>query len=170
MIDHFPKQIDELPASVILDSNASYNHVFFTFKLDNLSDQKLSSILTEFEDISAGIYNANDSTLFVINKFTSEFNVYEQNKFPDNYLYQDTINSKLPVPNFWFPEPMDSKTLTKLDSTFKLYVLEANNNKNWPEKYYTKTNQMPKLWEHGYSKGVALSKIKRKAIYWFAIW
>jgi hypothetical protein len=138
--------------------------------LEKLSDDRFSNIKEQLEKEKSVVYDANDASLLVINKFTTKYNVYDQNKFPDNYLYIDTINEKLPVPNFWFPDPMDASTLSKLDSTFKLYVIEAKQGKHWHEKYYTKTNQMPKLWEHGYSKGVAISSSSRKVIYWFAIW
>lgn len=170
MIDHFPDKIEALPASTILDSNANDNHVFFSLELGNLSNDFLTIIKEQLNKSKTEVYEAKDTSLLVINKFTNKYNVYDQNKFPDNYLYKDTINEKLPVPNFWFPEPIDASTLCKLDSTFKLYVIEAKQDKYWDEKYYTKTNQMPKIWEHGYSKGVAISDSKNVIIYWFAIW
>jgi hypothetical protein len=30
--------------------------------------------------------------------------------------------------------------------------------------------QMPKQWQNGYSKGIAISKEKRTVVYWTVIW
>ncbi len=59
---------------------------------------------------------------------------------------------------------------TYLPKSYRLYVLGAKSGKYIHENLLMEEGHMPEEWEHGYSKGVAINKEKREAIYWIEVW
>lgn len=167
-VAHFPDSIYKLPYFITVDTGIDLNHVFICLMLQELDSNLLENDILRSQK-SFDNYFSDDSDLFVINKFTNEDNLFSQNKFPDNYEYQDTFYTKQPIPSFWFIEP-NSNTICKLDKSFKLFVIESKQGEYWEKKYLTIYNQMPQNWFHGYSRGIAISVEKRTKIFWFAIW
>jgi hypothetical protein len=110
--------------------------------------------------------------LLVVNRFAIK------NKFGINIDSQKRLlidmpcyYDKLPIPNFRDNVFSDSITFCNLPCDFKLYVLGAESGlyfSNLSEKYVS--DYVPKIWEHGYSKGIALSEEKGVAIYWIIFW
>lgn len=170
MVNHFPEKILYTPSSIFMDTSTLDNHIFFTLEEKWADKNSLVKFIDSLNKVSINKFNAKADSLFVINKFTNENNIFKQNKYPDNYLYVDTLNSRLPVPNFWYKGFNINNTNCNLDSTYTLFIIDAKSGVYWDEKYLTNSNQMPTNWSHGFSKGVAVSEINRVVVYWFAIW
>jgi len=59
---------------------------------------------------------------------------------------------------------------TYLPKSYTLFILDAKPGKYIHANLLMEEGIMPEEWEHGYSKGVAVNKEKREAIYWIEIW
>jgi len=77
----------------------------------------------------------------------------------------------IPVPLFEAElQDLNLEDLKYLPESYTLYVLGAKPGKYVHENLLMEEGYMPEGWEHGYTKGVAINKEKREAIYWIEIW
>ncbi len=77
----------------------------------------------------------------------------------------------IPVPLFEAElQDLNLEDLKYLPKSYTLYVLDAKSGKYVHENLLMEEGHMPEKWKHGYSKGVAVNKEKREAIYWIEIW
>ena len=57
-----------------------------------------------------------------------------------------------------------------LESIFDIYILEAKSGNYFKEFELLPNPQMPKEWENGYSKGIAINSKNKTLIFWGLIW
>ena len=91
-------------------------------------------------------------------------------------------DDKFPIPNFyefsynaenetiWQFDESVIKTECKLPVDYEIFVLEAKKGKFVNDSLLSEETMMPKSWEHGLSKGVAIDKANSIIIYWLNIW
>lgn len=171
-INHFPIDIQSLPVTITVDTNAIPDPVRFMLcqKLDRDEFDTITNYLNTHSRIK---YQANESCLLVVDRFTTKENRHLRNKYKyvdKNQISRDCYKDKLPIPNFFDSDYLSDKTESRLPKDFTIYVLEAKSGKYWDETHLTKGKYMPEGWKNGYSKGVAISKKKDVIIYWFIIW
>ena len=176
LTSHFPK---ELSSSYIITTNIRpenfdsvklYKYFFLSIKQAvNFDYQK-----NHFNSNSKYKYSSIDSNLLLVFPFHNEV-IINGEKFnniePESKKYRAKRNlnlpNSLPVPLFDIDE-YKSNTYCNLDSNFTLYVIDA------VPREIVNCNQlnvsMPKKWQHGYSKGVAMNDKDKTIIYWISVW
>ena len=171
-LEHFPDSIKKLPTQLIVDTNAISDHpriILYDWRNSDVID----SLTNIYSSQAIKVYDAEDTCLLVVNRFTNENNWHLRNKYKyvDNgKISRNCYSDKLPIPNFWDSPYVAHDTEMRLPKDFKVYVLEAKSGKYWDDKHLTTGKYMPEGWKNGYSKGVAISKDKKVAVYWFIIW
>lgn len=167
-IDHFPQKINGKQVTLIVDTNALSDHprlMVYTKIMELSLDTLLERVVAS--------YQADDSCLLVVNRFTVRENWHLRSKH--NYVDKSLISKecykdKYPIPNFWDSDYVTLDTETRLPKDFTIYVLEAKSGEFWDENHRTNGRYMPEEWKNGYSKGVAISEKRNTIIYWFIIW
>lgn len=117
-------------------------------------------------------YNSYDTCLLVVNRFETKYTV-DYPELPiikdSSLLDRDCYKNLMPIPNF-LDYDGNNVTTCGLDSTFTIYVLEAKAGIYFKEFNLSPFSHMPKKWENGYSKGIAISKKNGTVIYWSVVW
>ena len=85
-------------------------------------------------------------------------------------INDDCYNNLFPIPNFWQSKFYNNESECNLEKGFKIYVLDSKPGIYVEEKYLSKYAYLPKKWEHGFSKGVAISEEQMAIIYWVIAW
>jgi hypothetical protein len=171
-VNHFPKKIEEHPMTIWSDTNAISDHVRIMLQIQ-FSKPQFDSLNNEFDAHSLARYNAGDSCLLIVNRFTQRENWHlkSKHKYVDNSkIERDCYKTKLPIPNFWDNPYLTYDTDTRLPDDFDIYVFESKSGEFWDKKHRTSGKYIPEKWKNGYSKGIAISKKRKKLIYWFILW
>lgn len=178
MRSHVPKSIHPKEYSITfntvpVNNIARTEYVYFYLKIKNTlgvhfkdSISQISVYNTVFSDscnISPLIYQKNDSYY---------------NQEGKNWLYakwkervttcKDTV---LPIPSFIGVYNQDDsyKQGRGLPDVYEIFVLESKQGREFADKYYENVNyQLPSGWEHGFTRGVAISE--KTVIYFFTAW
>ncbi|MDA3881275.1 MAG: hypothetical protein PF436_12870 [Prolixibacteraceae bacterium] len=172
-INHFPDKIDSEPVSFggrIKNAHTEHS-VFFITKYP----QRVVDTLYQYYQLnSAHQYKASQKNLLVVNRFTSENNWYKKKIASASeikyYTQEVDYEDRLPIPNFWDRSYIIGETECNLNSDFELFVIEAKPGKYFTDSLLTQGTYMPKEWEHGFSRGIGISKGSRKVVYWFVYW
>ena len=173
-INHFPKRIDKdnMPFSFHSGVIIKYQCIFMEYNATYSSEQ-IKHFVDSISVIAAARYDSEDSCLLVVNRFHNSENVWNGIRLTKNdkkLIVRDCYNNKLPVQNFYRSGFASNETEWGLPIDFVLYVLDAKKGKYWDDKYLYGGKYMPPEWEHGYSKGIAISKVRNIMLYWFVIW
>ncbi len=172
LVDHFPKNITKGKVDITENGEYDVTRLFLLIEDTNRDIEKFEdSIKTQ----SIASYSANDTCLFVVNKFTTEENYSKLEKAEaleiNNYLGSECIKDKLPIANFWgLYDNSTGRSFSQLPDDYIIYVLEAKEGLYWDQKHRSDGKYMPGNWKHGYSKGIAISKLEHKVIFWFVLW
>ncbi|PQL93365.1 hypothetical protein [Apibacter adventoris] len=116
-------------------------------------------------------YIPKDSCLLIVNRFDYlDLNgVVKTKKIDTNLVKRNCYVGKYPIPNFLDYKGSEGQPM-KLSENYTIYVLEAKAGE-YDDNFKMKPNkQMPKKWEHGYSKGIALNEKDKEIIYWSIMW
>ena len=172
-VNHFPKNLYNVNniGKTIYNTTPGMDYVSFYIEVEYANDL-IDSLVYTARESSMAVYESNDPKLLIINKFINHDNYGIKMRISSKereLLEELSSYKKLPVPNFW-KFNTQNKHSEYLTSDYKLYVLEAKSGMYWDENYLSDKDMMPRSWKHGYSKGVAISSKKRKAIFWFLIW
>lgn len=184
-ISQFPNEL-ELDSLSTAPSNEDVekNDVGLYLYEYGISESKIDAIVVNLnKETFIAKYSSNDTCLFVINPFQvrvdfdkmskEELKNYKEPELPNDYkkeVLRKCKDSKYPVPNFVdYINPI-KRVGIKLDSDFDIYVIEAKAGLFFKKYDLIPDKQMPKKWENGYSRGIAINKEKRTVIYWSAIW
>ncbi len=171
-INHFPIDIQSLPVTITVDTNAIPDPIRFILSQE-LNKGEVDSVFNYLDKHSKAKYLANDKCLLVVDRFTTRENRHLTNKYKyvdKSIISRDCYKNKLPIPNFFDNDYFSNKTESRLPKDFTIYVLEAKSGKHWDDGHLTTGKYMPQEWKNGYSKGIAVSKKRNTAIYWFIIW
>jgi len=88
-----------------------------------------------------------------------------------NSAYQSTCSVfKYPIPTFQEERRFFNIEGNYLPDDFTIYVIDAEPGIFLPEKNLIKTPCEDEKWNHGYSRGIAVSKERGIAIFWLEIW
>lgn len=173
-VSHFPDGNLENDLSFQFQTNTSkdFDCIYLQFSAV-FEEKKVSQLLDSLAKVSLATYRSTDTCLLIVNRFHSKKNLVELLKVTEEdnkRIDWDCLNNKLPLPNFYLSHYTSKGTECGLEDDFILYVLDARHGKFWDDKYLYGGKFMPNLWEHGYSKGIAISKMKKAIIFWFVIW
>jgi hypothetical protein len=179
-VNHFPERFDE---SSIMYSVRFTNDLgpisLYLINRANISE----SILNNYKKLSIASYSFHDSCL-IINKYATNerfIGIQVTDQIKDDIIKMDSLNA-YPIPNFFQFIYSDKdiglwnfnqdKKLSKCNLPFdyKIFVIESKKGKYFNNNLLDKENFMPKSWEHGLSRGVAISKEDGIIIYWLNIW
>lgn len=170
-VNHFPKKI--IKGRIHVTGNGEYD-VTRLFLLLKDATKNYSTFKDSINKKVIAKYSAQDTCLFVVNRFTTEQNFTLENKANDkdiaNYLKKKCLKNKIPIPNFWGFYDENITTIPKLPKNFNIYVLDAKKGLFWDKKHISNGEYMPDFWKHGYSKGVAMNDKTHEIIYWFVLW
>lgn len=176
LIEHFPAHLtDGLESSLITNTDTTSRCIYYLlFQYSQDAIRQIDSS-TNNRAVMAK-YEAGDTSIISVKRET----VIRHN--PEKYKdYSDRINKDnqfYPIPFFENKNEVHSRsvkrdiysdsTLSGLSSDFMIHVYDFKRGKYWeglsPQEY------MPNGWENGYSKGIAISRSKKVAIYWFVVW
>jgi hypothetical protein len=142
-------------------------------------DDKYLEIKQNIENNVLKILNVNDTSFLIAlqHPFVTEGGtiIYLLN-YPDSMkekniitrnINNDTTNIILPI--------FEQNSINDIGLTddYKIYFIDSKQGKFINENYYetdTLITIMPKRWEHGYSRGYALSDKQKQIIYWVVVW
>jgi hypothetical protein len=110
------------------------------------------------------IVKLNDENNFVVNR-------YNKNSHPilDSLSY--------PIPDFahllrnesW-TNNITSNAIDIVNDDLVIYIIESKKGEFVDEKYLVNDIEMPKGWEHGFSRGIAINEESNLTIFWLEIW
>lgn len=171
LVNHFPKRITEENITFTENFSPELGNLEFIL-INKIEAAQILELITMLKEKSIAVYNTCDSCLLVVNRFARKDHFYDiKLTESDNILVdQDCYSGLFPVPNFWHNDFTTEETDCRLPIDFKLYVLDAKPGKCFNEKYLSGGKYMPKKWENGYSKGIAISEKRNVIIYWLVIW
>lgn len=171
-ISHFPSELEKLPLYIKKDLTSAYDHPRLILN-SCYTKRTIDTLYSFFNKNAIASYNVTDTSLLIVNKFTNSDNWSRERK-AYNAEIQDylevTDEKKYPIPNFWNNPQRVDYTGCKLPEDFTLFVVDAKSGIYFPDSCLTDGRYMPESWKNGYSKGVAISRKKKEAIYWFIIW
>jgi len=169
-VNHFPLKMSE--GTTYRSKSAEYN-LTYLFLYQRIEKSQFLKLFEVTKNEYTEKYNAADSCLLVINMFTTQKNLTQNNKATSTDLLtlkDKCLKNKSPVPNFYNLDITLDSTRCKLPTGFELFIVDAKSGIYWDEKYLTDGKYMPEDWKHGYSKGIAMNEETLEVIYWFVIW
>ena len=175
-VDQFPEKISSSSDSnrVFSDMDEKKNDVAFMLYEYGLPEKVLQSVGNKYRKQAIATYTYLDSCLLIVNRFETKKTMdnRESADIKDSTLLdKECYHNKLPIPNFIIYDGNNGNQNFGLDSSFTIYVFEAKKINSWLKEFNMKpAYQMPKQWQNGYSKGIAISKEKRTVIYWTVMW
>ena len=170
-ISQFPQSIKSKFSYLECNTNPEKNNIglyLFEYKKDR---SFIDSVLRNKNQFIAA-YKSTDTCLLIVNRLDTLDNFAKVIITDSMIIDRNCCQSLYPIPNFKISDEDSIKgRVLHLDSTFSIYVLESNTNNPFGSKYSMSPNaQMPKRWEHGYSKGLAASRRNNVVIYWSIMW
>ncbi len=167
LVNHFPKD-ENTPFLACYISKNNKPLELYTLET-NCSEKQIKRLKKK----SIEFYSDADTCLNLIGRFIDETGFYFINKDSINIdsLNYDCFKNKYPIPKINFGDDYFTETTkTNLTSDFIFYVFEAKKGMFFDREYYPNSDFMPKEWEHGYSRGVAISEKQMIIISWIVIW
>lgn len=172
LIDHFPNEILRLKNSLSSNTDIQKDNIGLYLYQYNMSEKEIDSISNNIikRDFLRK-YNSKEECLFKVSPFETLETIesYEKAKIISSVdIDKECYEDKLPIPNF-VDFHYDSKINIWEHSDFEIYVFNAEKGLFY-EGLEVPSEQMPKEWGNGYSKGIALSRQQKIVIYWMVIW
>lgn len=174
LMTHFPNKIESEHISYGETSNTQNDYYCLRLKTYDLSKETLDTLQEFCQKNSEISYGVNDSAFVACDFYPDGF--WESSGFsPNRKLLKEFKekyeNSRIPpIPRFdtFFSKPYN--TLTQYPKGYKIFVLEALPEQILPDSLLPKKGIMPTGWERGFSRGIALNKEKKTALYWLIYW
>lgn len=154
--DHFPDSLQSSNLMIHKHFEPKKNQIEYFIINYNLDTLFINELTEKYSKKSKAKNNAGDSCAFVIKKQPCQIN-------KNDSLY-------FPIPDFSSLRLKNVSTKTSLPNDFDIYILDAKSGIFWEEDELRPLISMPKNWENGFSKGIAVSKKRRAIIYWSIIW
>lgn len=172
LVNHFPRVLNSTDNLTVSNTNSEKNDVgLFLFEY-NLSENSIKNLEKKIAKQSKSVYNSNDLCLLIVNRFETartkdslEIVEIKDSSLIDKPCYKNL----LPIPNF-IDFSIANKTDFWKDESFKIYVLNAQSGNHFIKFDLQPNPQMPNKWANGYSKGIAINRAKKTAIYWSITW
>lgn len=173
LIDQFPDMIPYTDVDIISNTNASKNDIGLLLYEYGVDKKDIKNIRKKIEKSSIAKYKSKDSCLLVVNRFETDetYRNYEVVDVIDSLeVNKECANQLYPIPNFIATNYSKGENGLKLDDSFEIYVLNAKAGNHFKRFEVQPSPQMPKQWQNGYSKGIAISEKNKTVIYWSIIW
>lgn len=169
LVNHFPKNEPmKIGRTLQWDTACYHNTVSFELVLFN-AKKIIDSTLNFYSKKTLVQYNSSDSCLLVVNDYLTLRNCGDPFIAAESTYIEGCSNDKLPVPNFWYSDLAKNETRCGLPKDYVFYVLDSKIG-IFSKKINTEQSSMPKHMQHGYSKGLAISKEKNTIIFWVIVW
>ena len=173
-VDHFPQKLNDNNTPYGFCSTFPLKYECMSMELyETISTEKIERLTDSLIIISQAIYGSSDTCMLIMNRFHNTIRMFQGINLSTTerrLINRDCYKDKLPIQNFYASDLATDETRWKLPKDFVLYVLDAKKGKYWDDKYLYGGKYMPPEWEHGYSKGIAISKKRNIVLYWFVIW
>lgn len=171
-VDHFPKELKRMENSLSSMTDIRKDDIGIYLYQYNIPKTEIDSIVSYLSERGyRDKYNSKEDCLFKVNPFETieSLESYDKPKLKEGIEIEKTCYSnKLPIPNF-VDFQKDSKIDIWEDDEFDIYVFEAEKGIFY-KGLEIASEQMPKEWGNGYSKGMAISQQHKIVIYWMVIW
>lgn len=168
MLSHFPDSLgnDYITHTETISPEAGIVRLDLTIVAPTNDDLK------EILDKSIAVYDSEDTCMLVANRFAvqEKYGAISKEIFDEKKIDMECYEGLFPVPNFWQSDFYSKSTECKLKKGFKIYVIDSKPGIYTDEKYLSSNPYLPKKWEHGFSKGIAISESEKVAIYWVIVW
>jgi hypothetical protein len=174
--DHFPAQLPKNGESTLITNTDTTSHCIYYFLLQYGVGSATISDTNNILKQSIATYNAADSNIISIKRATVTYWNPEKKK-----IYSDTVIDKkyyYPVPYFEnennsfnkgnVHDIYSNETPSGLSEDFMIYVFNFKTGNYW--EGLKPSDYLPRGWENGYSKGIAINKSNNVIIHWFVVW
>jgi hypothetical protein len=167
-VDHFPFRTSyKYSISNVYSSRFGTVGFFLTQKMtkEDIDSLKSYSISKGAEE-----YISQSKCLLIVDKQRNIDNEFDTRRSSEKILKansKECLKDKLPIPNFYSLNRKYKLNSNQLPKGFLIYVLDAQKITNKEER--TKNN-MPEMWKHGFSKGLAIDEINLETIFWIIEW
>lgn len=113
-----------------------------------------------------------------IKKYIPQYYIYKtryiQNDYPDKYPVPNLTNYDFKLGSieriFTNNDEQYVENIYNIPDDIEVYVIDAKSGWFWKDKSNDYKTEAMKKWEHGFSKGIAISKEKNIVVYWAMIW
>ncbi|WP_430612273.1 hypothetical protein [Flavobacterium sp. JP2137] len=172
LIEHFPEKITHSESSVSSVTDLRRDDLGLYLYQYNVQEKHIDSLEISLFDLGfIEKYNSKDNCVLKVNPFeTKGMNLENKKPIIDKNLSIEKLcfENKLPIPNF-VDFNINSNTDFWKDGNFDIYVFGAEKGIFYNGLELV-SEQMPKEWGNGYSKGIAISREQKIVIYWMVIW
>jgi len=166
--NHFPSEITSLPIKMHPNIEVSEECIYNMLFEFNVKKSKIDSITTVLENKHISKYLPSDSNLIVIKRKILRKENYKEINVTPPIPFFETYSFSNSEDVVTIEDVYDETTKSGLSKDFKIYVLESEKGKYW--EGLESADYMPKEWENGYSKGIAINEKNNIIIYWVIIW
>ena len=169
LLSHFPAEITKLPIMLRIPGAEISNEIIRTVLYEfDVERSKIDSIVAILESKKVQNYLPSDSNLIVIKQKVLRKEDYKKVEVIHPIPFFETYSFSHPEDVVKTEDIYSETSKSGLSKDFKIYVLESEKGKYW--KGLEPANYMPKEWENGYSKGIAINEKNKTIIYWVVIW
>lgn len=165
LITHFPKEKEIKPAYLTDYTYLSeYSPSQFIVKQEE-SKSKIDSLISVSRKI---IYS--DTSYYIVNKYLRDSNILSITNNYKQFKTQTEHQGAVPLPNFYGVIDFDENSYNLLNTSYTIYLIEAEPKRCCSEKFHQGTWHMPEAWKDGFSRGYAINLEDETVIYWLVIW
>lgn len=165
---HFPSYIETASYRTVSNLSPETNKVSFYLYEFGVNVKTLDSLTQIVKSESLTSYNWKASCLLIVHPGET-IDPFDEAPLDTNWNNTDCLNKKHPIPNFIDLKSPNSKHGISMDSTFNIFVLESKDG-NHSRYNMVPLKSMPRDWENGFSRGIAISREKAVVVYWMIIW
>ncbi len=154
------------------------------YLVESLIDSDQKEKIKTNKNNAIALYLAKDTCLLIINRFAKKgyYDTIKLSAEEKIIINKNCYLTKYPVPKFyiydydpynnslWQFKKGENNTEVSLSDDYTLYVLDAKSGKFVTDSLLSKYEFMPKNWEHGFSRGIAVNKKENIVIYWLNVW
>lgn len=172
-ISHFPHKIEYLPMDIMTVEKGVDCERQLIMDLE-LPSSIIDTLFEYYTSNNLSTYKPSIEGLLIVNRFLSKENQFKRKLASqseiDIYTKSFNFSELFPIPNFCRLKPsLLGQTECHLSSDFEIFIIESKPDKLINEEL-TVSEYMPVGWKNGFSRGVSISKSKKKIIYWFVFW
>jgi hypothetical protein len=159
LTQHFPQSLDTTNLQ-ILKGSMNGGDIGYLEVTNRINEESMGQ---KYDRESIGSYAGDDTCVLAYHRLES------LKKYPASRFRQCLIG-KYPIPDFRGNKYRDMGNESRLPSDFMIHVLDSKPENAIPDSLIISNNDLLKKWEHGFSRGVAVSESKSIVIYWIMIW
>jgi len=167
-VKHFPKEVETDSSLIVSMVSPEINKINFYLYEFGVADYIIDSLLKTFKAERLDYNIVKDTCLLVVHH-NETIDPFDEEPIDDGNVDLSCFKGKHPLPNFIDYQSEKLKSGLWLDSTFIIFVIESKSGNHSGYKMES-LRSMPKKWENGFSRGVAVSKERATLVYWMIMW